>query len=124
MQQWGAKATLDAWYRVNSRVWVSASANYLQIGKNASLYSKGAYEVWKGERLVVALGGEASAGLGEQRFFDAGRRLNAFGDYYRGGGLVNIRYGSHDVSLSGGMSGNSDESRLWPYVTLNYGRKF
>ncbi len=56
--------------------------------------------------------------------YKEGRRLDIYNEYVREGALLNFRYGSHDLTLSGGFAQGSDGRASQPYATITYGKKF
>ncbi len=37
---------------------------------------------------------------------------------------MDLRYGSHDLTLSGGLAQASDEAKWRPYASIRYGKQF
>jgi hypothetical protein len=56
--------------------------------------------------------------------YSEGKRLDLYNEYVREGALLNLRFWSNDLTLSGGMAKASDEGVWRPYATLSYGKKF
>jgi hypothetical protein len=121
---WGAAAAVETFWRASDRVWTSASVSWLQLHNTTSLYSRGGYEIYRSEKgLTFSAGAEASGALSNINFVSE-RRPDQYKDFIRGGALLNLRYGFHDLTLSGGLSQASDEAAWRPYATLSYGKKF
>ena len=121
----GAKAAIETYWRSSGRFWASANVSWLQFDNTGSVYERVAYEIlpdWEG--LKVSAGMEASAMISNANTYSDGRRLDLDNDYVREGVLLNLRYWSHDLTLSGGLSKASDEKAERPYFTLSYGKKF
>ncbi|MGO9543392.1 MAG: cellulose biosynthesis protein BcsS [Rhodomicrobium sp.] len=123
-QSWGAAAAVESYWQASDRVWTSANISWLQPGNTTSIYSRAAYEFYHGSGLKISAGGEAGFTLSNADDFKEGKALDLYNDYVRGGGLLNLRYGSHDLSLSGGLSQANDEAAWRPYATIRYGRQF
>ena len=124
-QAWGATATMDIYWQVSDRVWASGGASWMQPDNASSLYSRGAYELYRAScGLKFSAGAEAAVAMSNADGFKEGRALNLYNDYVRGGALINLRYGVNDLTLSGGMSQASDEAAWHPYATLRFGRQF
>jgi hypothetical protein len=122
---WGATAAIESFWRVSDRVWTSANISWLQLENTASLYSRGGYEIYRGEGgLRVSAGAEAAGTVSNAGIFKEGRALDLYNNYVRAGPLLNLRYGLNDFSLSGGLSQASDETKLRPYASIRYGRQF
>ena len=120
---WSAAGALETWWRPTDRIWTGTS---LFISADlASIYSKVGYELNRADNgLVVSFGGEGALSAADANVFKEGRNLGLFNDYIRGGGLLNLRFGSHELSISGGLWEASDESGWHPYATISYGKKF
>lgn len=123
-ESWGAKAAIETWWRVSERTWTSINMSWLQLNNESSLYSRLAYEVLQFDAGAVSLGGEAGATLNDANTFKGGRRLNRYDDNLRGGGLINLRYGTHDLTVSGGLAQDNRDANWRPYATVVYGKKF
>lgn len=122
-KSWGIAAALESWWRPAERVWTAIDVSWADtVG---SLYAKAGYEVHRGDSgFVVSVGGETTIAGADARVFKEGKDLGLINDYLRGGGLLNFRYGSHELTLSGGLSEGSNEAAWHPYATLSYGKKF
>lgn len=121
----GAIAAIETYWQSSSRFWASANVSWLQFDNTSSVYDRVAYEIlrdWEGLKLSVGM--EASAMIRNANTYSDGRRLDLYNEYVREGALLNLRYGSHDLTLSGGLSKASDERSSRPYATLSYGKKF
>jgi hypothetical protein len=124
-QGWGATGAIESFWRPSDRVWASANVTWLQFDNLTSLYSRAAYEVLRMEGgLTISTGGEAALAVSNADAFREGRQLDLYNNYVRAGGLINLRYGTHELTLSGGLSQASDEAAWRPYATLSYGKKF
>lgn len=124
-QGYGAVAAIETYWHGSGRFWASANLSWLQFNNTGSFYERVAYEVlrdWEG--LKVSAGMEASAMISNADKYSDGRRLDLYNTYAREGALLNVRYRSHDLTLSGGFSEASDERSCRPYATLSYGVKF
>jgi len=97
----------------------------------ASFYGRAAYKIMqKPEGLNLSLGAETGAMIKNADVYRDGKRLDLYD--IREGALLNFRYGSNDLTLSGGFTIGSDESAsrpyptisYGPYATISYGRKF
>jgi hypothetical protein len=122
---WGPAAAIESFWRLNDRVWASANVSWLKPGNTMSLYTRGAYEVYRGESgLKISAGAESGVTINNAGLFKEGRALDLYNDYIRAGPLLNLRYGLHDFSLSGGLSQASDEAAPRPYASIRYGRQF
>jgi hypothetical protein len=122
---WGAKAAIESWWRVNNRVWASADVSWLELNNETSLYSRLGYEILQLDSgLKLSMGGETSLDLGNARHFKEGKHLDDYDSFVRGGALLNIRYGVHDMTLTAGVSQSSEDAKWGPYATLSYGKKF
>jgi Cellulose biosynthesis protein BcsS len=124
-QGWGAKAAIEAWWRVSSRLWASADVSWLELNKETSIYSRLGYEVLRLDAgFIFSIGTEASADFGDASHFELGKHLDDYDSCLRGGALLNLRYGWHDLTLTGGLAQSSEDAKWLPYATLSYGRKF
>jgi len=122
---YGAVASVESyWQGNNSRFWASANLSWLQFDNTASFYERVAYEAYRDEGLKLSIGVEAAAMIKNANVYREGRRLDLYNEYTREGALLNARYWSHDLTLSGGFSRASDDHAWRPYVTLSYGKKF
>jgi hypothetical protein len=122
---WGPAAAIESFWRVSDRVWASANVSWLKPGNTASLYTRGAYEVYSSESgLKISAGAESGLTINNAGLFKEGRALDLYNNYVRAGPLLNLRYGLHDFSISGGLSQASDEAMLRPYASIRYGRQF
>jgi hypothetical protein len=124
MQAWGGAAAAEGFLQVSDRMWTSAAISWVQPDSTASLYSRVAYEIYKDGKLKIATGAEAGFTLGDADTYKEGLRLNQYNEYMREGALLNVRFGVHDFSLSGGLSQASNETLSRPYATIRYGRQF
>ncbi len=122
---WGGAAAIEAYYRFNDRLWASANLSWLQPDNATSFYVRAAYEIYRGESgVIVSAGAETAFAISNADTFKEGEALNIYNNYSRAGGLLNVRYGRNDFSVSGGLSQASDETAWRPYATIRYGRQF
>jgi hypothetical protein len=122
---WGAAAAIESFWRAGDRVWASANVSWLRPDNTVSLYSRGAYEVYRSESgLKVSAGAEAGVTISNAGLYKEGSALDLYNNYVRAGLLLNLRYGLNDFSLSGGPSQASGETKLHPYASIRYGRQF
>jgi hypothetical protein len=122
---WGPAAAIESFWRASDRIWTSANVSWLKPDNTASIYTRGAYEVYRGESgFTLSAGAEAGITISNAGLFKEGRALGLYNDYLRGGPLLNLRYGLNDFSLSGGLSQASDETAYRPYASIRYGRQF
>jgi hypothetical protein len=123
-QSWGAKVAVESWLRAGDRSWISANLSWAQPHNEVSLFSRAGYEALRFDAGVLSIGGEATGSVNGVDFFDRGGHLNRFHDVLRGGGFLDLRYGSHDILLSGGWEQGRRDNSPHPYATLTYGKKF
>lgn len=120
---WSAAAALDSWWRPTERIW--NATDFFVSAKMANVYTKVGYELHRADNgLVVSFGGEAAITAADANVYKEGRDLGLFNDYLRAGGLVCLRFGTHELTLSGGLSEASNEIGWRPYATISYGKKF
>ncbi len=124
-QAWGAAAAIQSYWRLSDRVWACINASWLQPDNAASFYSRAAYEIYRSDGgLKISAGAEDSLSVNNADKFQEGRALDFYNDYVREGALINLRYGSNDLTLSGGAARASGDAALRPYATISYGRQF
>jgi len=124
-QDWGAASAIQSYWRLSDRVWACINASWMQPGNATSLFSRAAYEIYRGdEGLKISAGAEDSLSVNNADNFKEGKALNLYDNYVRGGALINLRYGVNDLTLSGGISRASGDADLRPYATISYGRQF
>lgn len=136
-QEFGVAAAFQSYWRVNDRVWTSLSATWLQPESSISIYSRGAYDVYRTKGgLAISAGAEASfssAGAGipyNRRTCHNEESFECYDSNRRAGALLNLRYGANDLTLSGGMSqtygqaGHGPYASTSPYAGISYGRQF
>lgn len=122
---WGAAAAIETYWQVKDRVWAVLDVSWLQPENATSFYSRAAYEFYRtGWGLKISGGAEASLSLNNAGDYGAGRALNVYDSYVRGGALLNLRYGRNDLSLSGGFAQASSDADARPYAAISYGRQF
>ncbi len=120
---WGAAAALQAYWPVSERMWASLDMTWVQPDQSAWIYSRSAYEFYRGDGgLRIGAGAEANFTLAGD--YKEGRAFGACKTFFRGGALLNLRYGSNDLSLSAGLSQATGEDVLRPYAGISYGRQF
>ncbi len=125
LQNYGAAAGIETYWRGDGRFWASANVSWLQIDETVSLYERAAYEFAEViEGLSVSCGAEIGATLKNADIYRTGTQLADEEGFVKGGALLNLRYGSHDLTLSGGMQKASDDGPWSLYATLSYGKKF
>jgi hypothetical protein len=124
-EEYGATAAIETYWQGPGRLWGSLNLSWLQFDDTASLYERAAYEiVGAGEGLKVSVGAETGTILKSANAYRLGRRLDVQESFVKGGALLNLRYFSHDLTLSGGLGEASSEGVWRPYATLSYGKKF
>ena len=136
-KEFGAALAFQSYWPVSDRVWTSLSVTWLQPDSSISIYSRGAYGIYRTNGgLAISAGAEASfssAGAGipyNQHTCHNGEGFECYDRYGRAGALLNLRYGSNDLTLSGGMSqafgraGDGPYSSTSPYASISYGRQF
>ncbi len=124
-QNWGAAAAIESYWRASDRVWFSANVSWLQLDNNTSLSYRTGYEIFRTEGgLKISTGGEGGVAVSNANIFREGKHLDLYNDFVRGGSFLNLRYGTHELTLSGGLSQASNEAIFRPYATLSYGKKF
>ncbi len=124
-QSYGGTAAIESYWRGSGNFWASANLSWLQFDNTVTFYERGAYEIlhcWDGFKLSA--GAEAGGVINNANTYQEGRRLDLYKEYVREGALLNLRYWSHDLTLSGGFGRGNDESIWRPYATLSYGKKF
>jgi hypothetical protein len=125
MQVFGAAAAIESYWRGRGRYWASADISWLQIDNTACFYERVGYEAIRMEEgLIVSGGTEIGAILKRANVYRLGRRLDDMESFVKGGALLNLRYFSHELTLSGGLERASEETGWRPYATLSYGKKF
>jgi hypothetical protein len=133
----GAALAFQTYWPVSDRVWASLSVTWLQPDSSTSIYSRGAYEIYRTNGgLAISAGAEASfssAGAGSPYNPPTCHNLEGVECYdrqWRSGALLNLRYGANDLTLSGGMSQAYGQtvfgpySSISPYASISYGRQF
>ncbi len=124
-QTYGAAAAVETYWKGSSGFWVSANLSWLQFDNTVSFYDRVAYQVLHDfHGLAMSVGAETGAMVRNADIYKEGRRLDIYNEYLREGALLNFRYGSHDLTLSGGFAQASDGSAPQPYATISYGKKF
>ena len=123
--EWGAAAAVEGFWQVSNRLSFSASLSWLQPDNTVSLYSRSAYLLHRFDfGLDISSGGEAGLTISNANEFKEGKALGIYDGYMRAGPLIDLRYGSHDLTLSGGLSEASEDARSRPYASIRYGRQF
>ncbi len=124
-ETFGAAAAFHAYWPVDDRIWASLDLTWVQPDQSAWLYSRSAYEFYRSEGgLKIGAGAEVNFTLAGHPKYKRGKRYDPYKKYLRGGVLLNIRYGSNDLSLLAGLSQASGEEVLRPYAGISYGRQF
>jgi hypothetical protein len=125
LQEYGAAAAIESFWRGEGRFWASADVSWLQVDNTASFYERVGYEAIRMEEgLTVSGGAEMGAILKRANIYRVGRRLDDMENFVKGGALLNLRYFSHELTLSAGLEKTSGEAEWRPYATLSYGKKF
>ncbi len=132
----GAALAVQGYWPVSDRVWASLSVTWLQPDSSTSIYSRGAYEIYRDGGLAISAGAEASfssAGAGSPYNQPTCHNLEGVECYdreWRSVALLNLRYGANDLTLSGGMSQAYGQTvfgpyaSVSPYASISYGRQF
>ena len=124
-QSYGTTAAVETYWKGSSGFWISANLSWLQFDNTTSFYDRIAYQILHDiEGLDLSVGAETGAMVRNADIYKDGRRLDIYNEYVREGALINFRYGSHDLTLSGGFARASDENAWRPYATISYGKKF
>lgn len=124
-QGYGATAAVEGFWRGTGRYWASGDVSWLQFDNTVSVYERTAYEFFReSETFKISAGMESAAMISDADMFKAGKHLDLYNQYVREGVLLNLKYWSHDLTLSGGMAKASNEGSWYPYATLSYGKKF
>ena len=119
LKGYGAVAAVEAYWRGDGRFWASMNASWRQFDSTVSLYDRLAYEVVSDyEGLKVSVGAET------YRMVGLGPSLDGEEGFAKVGALLNLRYFSHDLSLSAGEEEVNADGVWRPYATLSYGKKF
>jgi len=119
---WGAAAAFQSYWPMSDRVWASLNVTWLQPNSLTSIYSRGAYDIYRTEGgLRISAGAETSFSLTGEPTIKQGW---AFEKYVQAGALLNLRYGRNDLSLSGGLSQPGGEAGSHLYAGISYGRQF
>lgn len=120
----GAAAALETYWEDESGFWLSGGLSWLQQNNTGSFYGRAAYKVMaESEGLDLSFGAETGAAVWDPDVYRDGKRAG-YDEYVRAGGLINLRYGSNDLTLSGGVAADTEEREWRPYATISYGRKF
>ena len=121
----GAAAAFQAYWPMSDRIWASLNVTWVQPNDSTWIYSRSAYEIYRTPGgLRIAAGAEVNFTLAGDPTFKEGRSFDVYKKYFRGGALLNLRYGSNDLSLSAGLSQANEESMSRPYAGISYGRQF
>ncbi len=124
-KSYGATAAVETFWQGGSGFWASGNLSWLQFDNTASFYGRVAYKIMQeSEGLTLSVGAETGAMIKNADIYRDGKRLDLYNEYVREGALLNLRYGSNDLTLSGGFASASDDSAWRPYATISYGRKF
>ena len=123
-RNFGAAAALETYWEAESGFWVSGNLSWIQQNNTASFYGRAAYKIMKeSEGLNLSVGGETGVTVWDPDIYRDGKRAG-YDEYVRGGALINLRYGSNELTLSGGLAADMEERGWRPYATVSYGRKF
>jgi hypothetical protein len=125
-QGYGAAIAIEGFWRGRDGLSLSGAASWLQFDTTVSFYQRAAYEVVRidDSKLDVSTGLELGAVLQDASTYSAGKRLDGEDEFVKAGAVLNIRYWSHELTLSGGVGKGSEEGIWRPYATLSYGKKF
>jgi hypothetical protein len=124
-ENYGAVAAIETYWRGRGRFWASANVSWLQLDNTVSFYERVAYEAIRFEEgLQVSCGTEIGAIMKRETVYRTGARLYADDNFVKGGALLNFRFWSQELTVSGGLEKATDEGLWRPYATLSYGRKF
>jgi hypothetical protein len=125
-QGYGAAIDIEGFWRGNDGIWLGGGASWLQFDNTVSFFQRTAYEVLRldEDKLEISTGVELGAVLQDANTYSAGKLLDGEDSFVKAGALLNVRYWSHELTLSGGAGKGSDEGAWRPYATLSYGRKF
>lgn len=121
---YGAAAAIEGFWRRDDRMWLSANLSWLQFDNTFSFFGRTGYEVMHADDGKFAISTGLEFGAVVQGTYYAGRRLDLEKDFLKEGALLNIRYWSHELTLSGGFEQSTDDAAWRPYATLSYGKKF
>lgn len=124
-KSYGATTAVETFWQGSRGFWASGNLSWLQFDNTGALYGRIAYKfMQENEGLNLSLGAETGAMIKNADKYRDGRRLDLYNEYVREGALFNLRYGSNELTLSGGFAKASDEDAWRPYATISYGRKF
>ena len=124
-QSYGATAAVESFWQGSNGFWASGNLSWLQFDNTGSLYGRLAYEIMhESEGLKLSVGAETAAMIKNADIYKEGKRLDLYDEYVREGALFNLRYGTHEFTISGGVAKASDERAWRPYATISYGKKF
>ena len=90
----------------------------------ASFYGRAAYEFYRDGDIKFSAGGESGAIVSNADIYKEGRNPGLYKEYIREGAILNLRYFSHELTLSGGFAKASDDRAWRPYAMISYGKKF
>ena len=122
---YGATTAVETFWEGSSGFWASGNLSWLQFDNTGAFYGRAAYKIiQENEGLNLSLGAETGAMIKNADKYREGKRLDLYNEYVRDGALFNLRYGSHEFTLSGGLARASDEREWRPYATISYGKKF
>jgi hypothetical protein len=124
-KSYGTTAAVETFWQGSSGLWASGNLSWLQFDNTTSFYGRIAYKIMhESEGLNLSVGAETGAMIKNADIYKDGRRLDLYNEYVREGALLNFRYGSNDLTISGGFASASDEGAWRPYATISYGKKF
>jgi hypothetical protein len=124
-KDWGAALGAQSYWPLADRFSTSLNLTWLQPDGSTWIYSRALYEFYRTNwGLKLSAGVEANLTLSGEACFREGKSYEEYKEYIRGGGLLNLRYGASEFSLSGGVMQADGENEKYPYVSVGYGRKF
>jgi len=124
-RSYGATAAVETFWQGSSGIWASGNLSWLQFDNTGAFYGRVAHKVLQeSEGLNLSIGAETGAMIKNADIYKDGKRLDLYNEYVREGALFNLRYGSNELTVSGGFAKASDEGAWRPYATISYGKKF
>ncbi len=122
---WGPAATLDVYWSLSERCWASSTVSWTSANSTVTGYARAGYAFYQPQPdFRISAGVEGGVAIDSPPVFRLGRRIDYTEDTDRAGLLLNLRLGSHDVSLSGGLATAPSEQAAHPYVLISYGKRF
>jgi hypothetical protein len=124
-QSYGATTAVETFWQGSSGFWASGNLSWLQFDNTGTFYGRAAYKIMQeNQGFNLSIGAETGAMIKNADKYRDGRRLDLYNEYVREGALFNLRYGSNELTVSGGVAKASDEGAWRPYATISYGKKF